>query len=165
MTGRMLDERLGKINFWTMFVGFNLTFFPMHLLGLWGMPRRTYRYDDGLGWDFMNQLITVGSFIIALSVLVFVVNAIVSKGRGAIAGNDPWDGRTLEWTIPSPPPEYNFAEVPEVHSRDDFWHQKYTEDEEPAPLPSGGLTSWPRNDGHGSTFLAVVLPADHRSAC
>jgi cytochrome c oxidase subunit 1 len=156
--GRMLDERLGKINFWTMFVGFNLTFFPMHLLGLWGMPRRTYRYDNGLGWTLTNQLVTIGSFIIAFSVLVFVVNAIVSKGRGAIAGNDPWDGRTLEWTIPSPPPEYNFAEVPEVHSRDDFWHQKYTEDEEGrlVPLPSGGAdaVAAPAHDGHG-----IHLPA------
>ena len=157
VTGRMLDERLGKINFWTMFVGFNLTFGPMHFIGLWGMPRRTYRYDDGLGWTALNQLITVGSFIIAFSVLVFLVNAIVSKSRGKIAGNDPWDARTLEWTISSPPPEYNFAEVPEVHSRDDFWHQKYTEDDEGrlVPLPSGGADAHDapavhdQHDGHG----------------
>jgi cytochrome c oxidase subunit 1 len=150
--GRMLDERLGKINFWTLFVGFNLTFFPMHLLGLWGMPRRTYRYDDGLGWTTLNQLVTVGAFIIAFSVLLFVVNAVVSKSRGRIAGNDPWDARTLEWTISSPPPEYNFAEIPEVHSRDDFWHQKYTEDDEGrlVPLPSGGADAHAAShDGHG----------------
>jgi len=151
--GRMLDERLGKLNFWTLFIGFNLTFGPMHLLGLWGMPRRTYRYDDGLGWTTLNKLITVGSFIIAFSVLVFIVNTVLSKTRGKLAGNDPWDGRTLEWTISSPPPEYNFAEVPEVHSRDDFWHQKYTEDEEGrlVPLPSGGSDDHaaPAHDGHG----------------
>jgi len=151
--GRMLDERLGKINFWTLFIGFNLTFFPMHLLGLWGMPRRTYRYDDGLGWTTLNKLVTVGSFIIAFSVLMFVVNAVVSKSRGKIAGNDPWDARTLEWTISSPPPEYNFAEIPEVHSRDDFWHQKYTEDDEGrlVPLPSGGSDAHADagHDGHG----------------
>jgi cytochrome c oxidase subunit 1 len=151
--GRMLDERMGKINFWTTFIGFNLTFFPMHFLGLWGMPRRTYRYDDGLGWTTLNQVVTVGSFLIAFSVLVFVVNAVVSKTRGKLAGNDPWDARTLEWTISSPPPEYNFAEVPEVHSRDDFWHQKYTEDDEGrlVPLPSGGADAHAAeaHDGHG----------------
>jgi cytochrome c oxidase subunit I len=148
--GRMLDERLGKINFWTMLVGFNLTFFPMHFLGLWGMPRRTYRYDSGLGWEFLNQLATIGSFLIAFSVLVFLVNAIVSKSRGEVAGDDPWDGRTLEWATTSPPPEYNFPEVPEVHSRDDFWHQKYTEDDEgrPVPLPSGGADAADAADPH-----------------
>src|SRR4029079_4196639 len=85
--GRMLDERLGQINFWTMFVGFNLTFFPMHLIGLWGMPRRTYIYDSGMGWQFLNQLETIGSFIISFSVLVFIVNAIVSKTRVPVAGD------------------------------------------------------------------------------
>jgi cytochrome c oxidase subunit 1 len=123
-----------------MFIGFNLTFFPMHFLGLWGMPRRTYRYDSGLGWDTTNLIITIGAFIIAFSVLVFIVNAIVSRSRGEIAGDDPWDARTLEWSIPSPPPEYNFAEVPIVESRDDFWHRKYTEDDEGRllALPKGG---------------------------
>ena len=151
--GRMLDERMGKLNFWTMFIGFNLTFAPMHLLGLWGQPRRTYRYDEGLGWEAINQLVTVGSFIIAFSVLVFIVNAVVSKSRGKVAGDDPWDGRTLEWSISSPPPEYNFAEIPEVHSRDDFWHRKYTEDDEGrlVPLPSGGAEAHAAagHDGHG----------------
>ena len=136
----MLDERLGKLNFWTMVVGFNLTFFPMHFLGLWGQPRRTYRYDSGLGWQSLNLLATIGAFIIALSVLIFIVNVIVSRFRGEIASDDAWDGRTLEWSIPSPPPEYNFAEIPDVEARDDFWHRKYTEDEEGRllPLPSGG---------------------------
>ena len=143
--GRMLDERLGKINFWTFLIGFNLTFFPMHLLGLYGMPRRTYRYDEGLGWEGMNQIVSIGGFILAFSVLVFLVNVIVSLTlkRGAPAGDDPWDGRTLEWSISSPPPEYNFAEVPEIESRDDFWHRKYTEDDEGhlLPLPSGGAAA------------------------
>jgi cytochrome c oxidase subunit 1 len=156
--GRMLDERLGKINFWTFLIGFNLTFFPMHLLGLYGMPRRTYRYDEGLGWEGMNQVVSIGGFILAFSVLVFLVNVIVSLTlkRGAPAGDDPWDGRTLEWSISSPPPEYNFAEVPEVESRDDFWHRKYTEDDEGhlLPLPSGGAaaaaTTTHAPDGNGS---------------
>jgi cytochrome c oxidase subunit 1 len=123
-----------------MVVGFNLTFFPMHLLGLWGQPRRTYRYDSGLGWDSLNLVATIGAFIIALSVLLFLVNVIVSRFRGEHAPDDAWDGRTLEWSIPSPPPEYNFAEIPEVEARDDFWHRKYTEDAEGRllPLPSGG---------------------------
>jgi cytochrome c oxidase subunit I len=138
--GRMLDERLGKLNFWTMLIGFNLTFFPMHLLGIYGMPRRTYRYDAGLGWDTLNLLATIGGFLIALSVLMFIVNAIVSHQRGKVAGNDPWDGRTIEWQTTSPPPEYNFAEIPQIQSRDDFWHRKYVEDDEGmlVALPSGG---------------------------
>jgi cytochrome c oxidase subunit 1 len=154
--GRMLNERLGKINFWTMLIGFNVTFFPMHLLGLWGMPRRTYRYDSGLGWEGLNQVVSIGGFLIAFSTLVFLTNVIVSvvMKRGEIAGNDPWDARTLEWSTSSPPPEYNFAEVPEVTSRDEFWHHKYTEDEEGRllPLPSGGAygsTDDDQHDGHG----------------
>ncbi|HEY6317542.1 MAG TPA: cytochrome c oxidase subunit I [Acidimicrobiia bacterium] len=138
--GRMLDERLGKISFWMMLVGFNVTFFPMHLLGIFGMPRRIYTYNNGLGWNTLNLIITCGAFVIALSVLIFFVNLIVSHKRGQIAGNDPWDARTIEWSISSPPPEYNFAEIPEIDSRDDFWHRKYTEDDAGllVPLPSGG---------------------------
>src|SRR6266480_5465 len=141
--GRFLDERLGKLNFWTMLIGFNLTFFPMHFLGLLGMPRRTYRYDTGLGWDFLNQLETIGAFIIALSVLIFIVNALVSRRHGQVSGNDPWDARTLEWTTQSPPPMYNFAEIPQVEARDDFWHHKYTEDEtgHAVRLPSGAAVA------------------------
>ncbi len=155
--GRMLNERLGKINFWTMLIGFNLTFFPMHLLGLWGMPRRTYRYDSGLGWEGTNQIVSIGAFLIAFSTLVFLTNVIVSLvlKRGEVAGDDPWDGRTLEWSISSPPPEYNFAEIPEVTSRDEFWHHKYTEDDEGmlVPIPSGGAygdkDDAASHDGHG----------------
>jgi cytochrome c oxidase subunit 1 len=138
--GRMLSEKLGKWNFWLMLIGFNLTFFPMHILGLTGMPRRTYRYPPGYGWDTMNMLETIGAFIIALSVLIFFVNIIYSTKRGKRAPADPWDARSLEWSIPSPPPEYNFAEIPIVQARDDWWHHKYTEDAEGrlVKLPSGG---------------------------
>jgi cytochrome c oxidase subunit 1 len=129
-TGKMLDEGLGKLHFWLMLLGFNLTFAPMHILGLNGMPRRTYRYGEGMGWDFWNLMSTVGAFLIALSVLVFIYNLVRSKRSGIPAGNDPWDGRTLEWTVSSPPPVHNFDEVPVVHGLDDFWHRKYTEDEE-----------------------------------
>jgi cytochrome c oxidase subunit 1 len=129
-TGKMLDEGIGKLQFWIMLIGFNLTFAPMHILGLNGMPRRTYRYGEGLGWDFWNLAATVGAFLIALSVLLFIYNIVKSKRSGAPAGNDPWDGRTLEWTISSPPPIHNFDEVPHVEHLDDFWHRKYGEDEE-----------------------------------
>jgi len=136
----MLDDSLGKVNFWLMLIGFNLTFFPMHILGLTGMPRRTYRYPSGYGWDTMNMIETVGAFVIAVSVLIFFVNIIYSTRRGPVAGNDPWDARSLEWSIPSPPPEYNFAEIPIVEARDDWWHRKYTEDADGrlVRLPSGG---------------------------
>src|SRR5918996_1385138 len=104
VTGRMLSEGLGKIHFWLMLIGFNLTFAPMHWLGLQGMPRRYYTYPEEAGWGFWNFVETVGSFIIAVSILVFMVNLMRSLSRGREAGADPWDARTLEWSIPSPPP-------------------------------------------------------------
>jgi len=130
ITGRLMDEKLGKWTFWTMVLGFNLTFFPMHIVGLEGMPRRTYRYGSGLGWDVPNLIETVGAYVLAIAVLLFVVNLIVSAWRGQVAGDDPWDARTLEWITPNPVPEYNFAELPVVTSRDEAWHRKYTEDED-----------------------------------
>jgi cytochrome c oxidase subunit I len=138
--GKMLNEKLGKLNFWLMVIGFNLTFFPMHFLGFEGQPRRTYTYPSGMGWDTLNLLATIGAFIIATSVLVFIVNIIFTARRGERVGHDPWDARTLEWSIPSPPPEYNFAVVPVVTSLDDYWHRKYTEDDEGrlVKLPAGG---------------------------
>ena len=134
-TGRLLNEGWGQVNFWLMFIGFNLTFQPMMISGLLGMPRRIYTYPDGMGWDVWNLTSTVGAFLIAASVLAFIVNVIVSMRDKRPAGPDPWDGRTLEWTIPSPPPPYNFAEVPTVHARDDFWHRKYREDESGRAIP------------------------------
>jgi cytochrome c oxidase subunit 1 len=135
ITGRLLHEGWGKLHFWTMLIGFNLTFAPMHVLGLAGMPRRTYRYPKGLGFEFWNFVATVGSYVIAVSILVFLWNWWRSRHHGEVAGNDPWDGRTLEWTIPSPPPHYNFATVPIVHSEDSFWHDKYREDEGGIAVP------------------------------
>src|SRR5215510_1981617 len=128
--GRMLDERLGKINFWLMVIGFNATFFPMHFLGMEGEPRRTYTYPKGMGWDSLNLMATIGAFIIALGVLVFLVNVLVTLRKNEWCGEDPWDARTLEWMTSSPPPEYNFAEIPVIEHRDEFWHRKYTEDDE-----------------------------------
>ncbi len=128
--GRLLHEGLAKTMFWLLLIGFNLTFFPMHFLGLEGQPRRTYTYASGLGWDTLNLMSTIGAFIIAFAVLVFLVNVVYSLRRAAPCGPDPWDARTLEWSTPSPPPEYNFAEIPIVTHRDEFWHRKYTEDDE-----------------------------------
>ncbi len=152
--GRMLDDRLGKLSFWLMLIGFNLTFFPMHILGLQGMPRRTYTYAEGMGWDALNMAVTIGGFVIAAAVLVFLVNVIVTSRKPISHEADPWDGRTLEWSIPTPVPEYNFAEIPQVHARDDFWHRKYTEDEEgrlvklPAGGSDGGEVAAASTDGH-----------------
>ena len=130
LTGRMYNEALGKWHFWLMFIGMNLTFGPMHWLGLQGMVRRTWVYAEEAGLGPWNMAATVGAFIIAVSVGVFMINWMYSKRRGRPAPDDPWDARTLEWTMPSPTPEYNFAVEPVVTSLDDFWHQKYDEDEE-----------------------------------
>ena len=129
--GYALRESLGKTHFWLMFIGGNLTFGPMHIFGLQGMPRRVATYPEDMGWDTWNMVATIGSFIIALSMLVWIVNVVVShRNRAAQAtGHDPWDGRTLEWSIPSPPPEYNFAHVPTVSRLDEYWFHKYREDD------------------------------------
>lgn len=160
MTGRMLNERLGKLHFWLMLIGFNLTFGPMHILGLQGMVRRTYQYPRGMGWNFWNMVATVGAFVIALSILVFLVNAVRSR-RGQAAGADPWDARTLEWSIPSPPPEYNFAEIPVVHALDDFWHRKYVEDRQGrlVRVPSGGANGETSGEAKGGEGHGIHLPS------
>jgi cytochrome c oxidase subunit I len=137
--GRMLNERAGKVNFWLMLIGFNLTFGPMHVLGLQGMSRRIYTYSESLGLSFWNAAATIGAFIIAVSVLVFFVNAIASFRRPRGMDDDPWDARTLEWATTSPPPDYNFEEIPTVQALDDHWHRKYAEDEggTVVPVPAG----------------------------
>jgi len=125
MTGRLLDETLGKVHFWLMFVGMNLTFMPMAFLGLDGMPRRIYTYPAEFGWGFWNLMSTIGGFLVALSVLFFFVNMFVTFRRPADAGDDPWDGFTLEWTTSSPPPTENYTEIPVVHSRRPLWDIKH----------------------------------------
>jgi cytochrome c oxidase subunit 1 len=124
MSGRMLDEGLGKLHFWLMLIGFNLTFFPMHIVGLNGMPRRTYTYPKELGFETLNQIETAGSFILGLSFLVFLINIIRTSRRPPNAPADPWNGATLEWAIPSPPPEWNFDTLPAVVGRDPLWERK-----------------------------------------
>jgi cytochrome c oxidase subunit I len=128
MTGRMLSERLGKLHFWLFLIGFHLTFDLMHIPGVLGMPRRIYTYEPRPGWGPLNLLISIGAFIQAVAVLVFVWNLIFSYFKGPEAGNDPWDAWTLEWSVSSPPPVYNFASIPTVGSRRPLWDLKHPED-------------------------------------
>ncbi|WP_116812200.1 cytochrome c oxidase subunit I [Steroidobacter cummioxidans] len=139
MTGRLLDERLGRWNFWAMFVGFNLAFLPMHLTGLYGMPRRIYTYAPGMGWDTLNLVTTIGSFLLGVGVLLFVVNVWKSLRTGAPAGDNPWDAPTLEWSTPSPPPPYNFAVIPTVASRHPLWEHRLDEEEARTSIERGML--------------------------
>jgi len=132
MTGRMLSERLGVVSFWTMFIGFNLAFFPMHILGFLGMPRRIYTYHSGLGWDGLNMLATIGSFVFAFGVLITLVNFLWSRRHGEAAPPDPWRADSLEWVTTSPPPDYNFAQIPVVASRHPLW------DQDPLPVATSG---------------------------
>ena len=121
ITGRMMSETLGKIGFWMLFLGFQLTFFPMHWSGMLGMPRRVYTYPAGLGLELPNLLSTIGAFVVALSVGLFVINAVLSLYRGVVAGPNPWGAASLEWATSSPPPVYNFAHIPVVESRTPLW--------------------------------------------
>jgi cytochrome c oxidase subunit 1 len=128
VTGKMLSERLGRWHFWFMLLGFNLTFGPMHIAGLLGMPRRIYTYQAGRGWEVWNQLATLGVIIQVIAFAFFVWNLGLSLWRGRPAGDDPWDAWTLEWATTSPPPPYNFEVVPEVRSRRPLWDLKHPDD-------------------------------------
>jgi len=126
-TGRLLDERIGKINFWLTFVGFNVAFFTMHITGLLGMPRRVYTYPAGLGFSLPNLISTVGAFVLALGILTLLINVLYSLRRGTLAGPNPWDAPTLEWSVPSPTPPYNFVVIPSVASRHPLWEDRLPE--------------------------------------
>ncbi len=121
MTGRMMDERLGKISFWLMFIGLNVGFFPMQLLGILGMPRRVYTYPAGMGWTSMNITVTVGSFILGIGILVSLINFYVSTRNGKLAGKNPWNADGLEWLTDSPPAVYAFVHIPTVTTRHPLW--------------------------------------------
>jgi len=136
MFGRVLGEGLGKLHFWLTFIGMNLTFFPMHFLGLNGMPRRVYTYPEGLGFELWNRIETAGSLVLGASFLVFIYNII--RSRHHIAPADPWEGGTLEWSIPSPPQEFNFPALPTVYSRDPLWEQRRTHGAAPEPTRVSG---------------------------
>ena len=153
--GRMMSESLGRLSFWFMFVGFNLAFFPMHLLGLQGMPRRVYTYQAGMGWDNLNLASTVGAFTLALGILVSLVNAVRSARAGQPAPADPWGAGTLEWSMASPPPWSNFHALPVVYGRDPLWQPP----PEGAPSHVSGLAATARE-----VLVTTVVDAepDHR---
>jgi cytochrome c oxidase subunit I len=158
MTGRLMNEGLGKLHFWLSVIAMNVTFFPMHFVGLLGMPRRVYTYAPGMGFDMMNMMSTIGAFGIAVSIVVFVWNFLSSLKNGAVAGNDPWGGATLEWAIPSPPPVYNFASIPEVHSLDPLWHAESRDaalasNEKRGPIHMPPNSFWPMVSGLGVAML------------
>jgi cytochrome c oxidase subunit 1 len=132
MTGRMLNERMGKWHFWLMLIGFHITFDLMHIPGLLGMPRWIYTYEPDRGWGTLNMLVSIGGLIQAIAILLFVFNMVWSYFKGPHAGPDPWDAWTLEWSTASPPPAYNFAEEPVVASRRPLWDLKHPEDPDSA---------------------------------
>jgi cytochrome c oxidase subunit I len=142
MTGRLLDERLGKWSFWVMFIGFNLAFFPMHQLGLLGMRRRVYTYEAGSGWTGLNEAATIGAFILGIGILLSLINLFVSLRRGRLAGADPWRADTLEWSTPSPPEAYAFSRIPAVASRHPLWdgHNEQDDPDGERVLGQGRLT-------------------------
>jgi cytochrome c oxidase subunit 1 len=128
MSGRMYSEKFAKLHFWLFLIGFHLTFDFMHIPGILGMPRRIYTYEPGRGWDTWNLIVTVGVFFQSAGVLAFAFNLIWSYFKGAVAGNDPWDAWTLEWSTASPPPVYIFATIPHIRSRRPLWDLKHPED-------------------------------------
>jgi cytochrome c oxidase subunit I+III len=154
MFGRMLEERLGKWHFWLFLIGFNVTFFPMHQLGFFGMPRRVYTYVPQMGWDPWNQVATIGAVIMFVSVLIFLVNAARAFSRPANAPDNPWNGESLEWATSSPPPHYNFAEIPLVESRTALWLRS-----DPMPV----VTGMPKDKHELLSTSVIDAEPDHRT--
>lgn len=154
-TGKMLDERLGRWNFGLMFVGFHVTFFPMHQLGFEGMPRRVYTYLDALGWGGLNLISTIGAFAFASGVLLFLVNAAWSYLLGESAGDDPWKADTLEWLASSPPQSYNFRHIPVVEGRHALWERR---DREAQPVVTG------LRDDRREILITTLLDAEPQAA-
>jgi cytochrome c oxidase subunit 1/cytochrome c oxidase subunit I+III len=152
-TGRLMNERLGRWNFWTMFIGFNVGFFPMHISGLLGMPRRVYTYAEGMGWDWLNLITTIGSYVFAAGVLLFLINVWKSYRSGAPAGDNPWDAPTLEWATSSPPPPYNFTVIPTVSSRHPLWEDRLQQHEGEESHPHAGLVLDHGREAIGTTSL------------
>ena len=143
-SGKMYSEKQGKISFWLIMLGQNVTFFPMHFVGLDGMPRIIYTYVEGMGWEFWNGVATGGVFILIIGFLLVIDNIGRNWRNGKPAPADPWDARTLEWSIASPPPEYNFEEIPVVRSLDDWWATKQGGAHKEIPASGGS-----GDEGHG----------------
>jgi cytochrome c oxidase subunit 1/cytochrome c oxidase subunit I+III len=165
VTGRLMDERIGKWSFWVMFIGFNLGFFPMHISGLLGMPRRVYTYPAGMGWDTANMVTTLGSFMFAAGVLLFLFNLVRSLRSGARSGPNPWGAATLEWSTPSPPPPYNFVVIPYIGSRHPLWEERLQEGSDESSLRRGMLLDHGRETVGTSAFdadpdIILRMPGD-----
>ncbi|MZQ83862.1 cytochrome c oxidase subunit I [Paenibacillus sp. 5J-6] len=143
MFGRTLSEGLGKLHFWLFFIGFHLTFFPQHFLGLMGMPRRVFTYQPGYDLEVGNLVSTVGAFFMGIGTLVFLINIIATARKPVTALSDPWDGRTLEWSIPSPAPEYNFKQTPLVRGYDALWKEKMAGNKQMTPAEPVGSIHMP----------------------
>ena len=169
-SGKLLDERLGKVNFWMMFVGINVTFFPMHIAGLLGMPRRVYTYDADSGWAIYNLISTIGAFVLFAGIMVFVLNLVYSRYRGEPAGANPWGADTLEWSVPSPPADQGFSVPPIVHSRHPLWDQDDLHTGDPRTTRFlHALSEWPltwraaivtgTNDGQPEEVIRVSGPS------
>ncbi|MGI8550863.1 MAG: cytochrome c oxidase subunit I [Dehalococcoidia bacterium] len=158
MYGHMLDERLGRLGFWLVFIGFNLAFFPMHIVGVLGMPRQVYTYQQGLGWGAWNMAETIGSYILGLGVLVIAADWIQSLVRGPQAPDNPWGADTLEWAVSSPPPPYNFLSIPIVRSREPLWDQPELAEINRRLPEQPGATLVP--DGARETVATTVFDAD-----
>ncbi|MDQ0873016.1 cytochrome c oxidase subunit I [Paenibacillus sp. V4I3] len=152
MFGRMLNEGMGKLHFWLFFIGFHLTFFPQHFLGLMGMPRRVFTYQPGYDLEVGNLVSTVGAFLMGIGTLVFLINIIATQRKPVTAPADPWDGRTLEWAIPSPAPEYNFKQTPLVRGLDALWKEKMAGNKEMTPAEPVGSIHMP-----SSSILPLVM--------
>jgi cytochrome c oxidase subunit I+III len=164
ITGRLMDEAIGRYAFWLIFIGFNITFFPMHILGFQGMPRRIYTYLPDVQWDPLNLVATIGAFLMAIGVLVFVLNAILSARWGQAAGDNPWGADTLEWATSSPPPNYNFQHLPVVRSGNPLW-----DDLDPPTPEAGPGLGWrtamaDTERGRRETIATTVMDAvpDHQ---
>ena len=152
-TGKLMDERLGQWNFWTMFIGFNLGFFPMHISGLLGMPRRIYTYPDSMGWDWLNLITTIGSFLFGFGVLLLIYNVMKSLRHGPTAPPNPWDAPTLEWAVSSPPPPYNFTVIPVVASRHPLWEDRLDQPKDARSHIETGLVLDHGKEALGTTTL------------
>jgi cytochrome c oxidase subunit I len=152
MFGRMLNEGMGKLHFWLFFIGFHLTFFPQHFLGLMGMPRRVFTYQPGYDLEVGNLVSTVGAFLMGIGTLVFLINIIATQRKPVTAPADPWDGRTLEWAIPSPAPEYNFKQTPLVRGLDALWKEKMAGNKEMTPAEPVGSIHMP-----SASILPLVM--------
>jgi heme/copper-type cytochrome/quinol oxidase subunit 1 len=158
ITGRMTMPVLGKLGFWLVFIGFHVTFFPQHILGLWGMPRRVYTYQDHLGWNTLNLLSTVGAFVLAVGILVAMTDFVLALRRGRPAPADPWGGETLEWAVSSPPPPYNFAAFPIVTTPEPMWDEDDRTSLQ-AITRLGDEDLLTPHDGHHRTLVTSVLDA------